>query len=76
MHIQAASKFGVYPNIQFNKKVVSSIWNTKTSKWDILISDGTSISANVVVSCVGGLHVPNTPEFEGKVIKSAENIKL
>ena len=76
MHIQAASKFGVYPNIQFNKKVVSSIWNTKTSKWDILISDGTSISANVVVSCVGGLHVPNTPEFEGKVIKAAENIKL
>lgn len=64
--MRVASMFGVYPNVQFNKKVVSCDWDGNISRWKVNTVDGTQYTANFVVSGTGLLHMPNVPNFKGK----------
>ena len=63
---EVASYFNVLPKIKFNTKVVCTTWQSKMGKWEIKLSDNSSIFANVLVTATGQLHVPNTPDFPGK----------
>ena len=61
----AASKFGVYPHIKFGKTVKRSWWDQKTAKWTVETTEGDQFTGNVLISGVGGLHVPKFPNFPG-----------
>lgn len=58
-----AKNYGLYEHIQFGKTVVSAtfydgLWLTK-------FSDGSTLSSQFLVSAIGQLHVPKTPEIAG-----------
>lgn len=59
-----ARKYDLYRSIQFGKKVIDIAHNGK--QWRVDFEDGASIKANYVISALGGLHVPNLPEIEGR----------
>ncbi|MEM9014593.1 MAG: NAD(P)/FAD-dependent oxidoreductase [Pseudomonadota bacterium] len=55
--------FDLYPDIEFGRHVLAL--NHDGERWIIAFKDGTTVTAGVVVSGLGGLHVPNIPEFDG-----------
>ena len=59
-----ARKYDLYRSIQFGKKVIDIVHNGK--QWRVDFEDGSSIKADYVISGLGGLHVPNMPEIEGR----------
>jgi len=73
---RAAVKFGLRPHLRFRSEVVSLRWESE--RWQVALKSGETVSANVVVAGLGGLHVPKHPEipgldvFPGKVMHSAE----
>uniref|UniRef100_A0A7S4I9N8 Uncharacterized protein n=1 Tax=Vannella robusta TaxID=1487602 RepID=A0A7S4I9N8_9EUKA len=73
-----ARKYNLYEHIQFNSEVISSTWDSESSKWNIMLQTGQKVEANVAVSGQGVLHVPNYPafpdlaKFEGKILHTAE----
>ena len=58
-----ARKYDLYRSIQFGKKVIDIVHTGE--QWRVDFEDGASIKADFVISGLGGLHVPNVPEFEG-----------
>ena len=58
-----ARKFDLYRSIQFGKKATAVVHDGK--RWRIDFEDGSSATADYVVSGLGGLHEPNVPAFEG-----------
>ncbi|XP_023329259.1 uncharacterized protein LOC111701982 [Eurytemora carolleeae] len=69
----AASKFGVYPHVQYEKHVSSATWDKKTNLWTVLTKDGSSYTANILISGCGGLHVPRFPDYKGMDLFKGES---
>jgi Flavin-binding monooxygenase-like len=72
-----AQHAGLYPHIQFNKKVISAQKITDTN-WEITASDGTAKQYNGVICCNGSLWQENMPTFQGNfegVIRHAKYFK-
>jgi len=63
-----AKNYGLYPHIQFGRSVVSTAFNDGV--WQTTFSDGAVISSQFLVSAIGQLHIPKTPD-----IKSASDFK-
>ncbi|KAJ6500897.1 hypothetical protein C8R45DRAFT_1210584 [Mycena sanguinolenta] len=67
--LRLASKYELYSNIIFNRKVVSAQWDMRTQKYDIITeeSDGTLIplTAAILVSAPGLLERPKFPDIPG-----------
>ncbi|HCQ82334.1 MAG: hypothetical protein CBD03_05780 [Rhizobiales bacterium TMED143] len=61
---ETAKKYGLLPHCAFNRTVTHASYENGT--WRIDFADGQTEFADVVVSAMGGLHVPQTPEFAGK----------
>jgi len=61
-----ASKRDIYKHIQFGKELVGAEWQEKESAWKIETRGGTSYNAKTFVSAIGQLHIPSTPNFNGK----------
>jgi len=72
-----ACKFGVFPHIKFGKTIKRNIWNQETHQWTLETSEGETLTANVVISGVGFLHVakyPNIPvmkQFKGQAFHTS-----
>jgi len=70
-----AKRYGVFDQICFNTTIESATWNA--DRWVLKDSNSTTFSANFVISALGGLHVPKTPDlpnkerFEGQVFHTA-----
>jgi len=60
-----ASRFGVYPRIQYGKRVSAATWDKAACLWRVEATDGTVATANVLISGAGALHVPRFPEYKG-----------
>jgi len=58
-----AKDYGLYPHIQFDRTVLSTAFNDGI--WTTLFADGTQIRSQFLVSAIGQLHVPKTPEIKG-----------
>jgi len=58
-----AKNYGLYDHIRFGKTVVSSTFHNRL--WRTEFSDGSAITSRFLVSAIGQLHVPKTPEIEG-----------
>lgn len=61
---QCARKYDLYRSIKF-QKTVSAIRHDG-GEWRIEFADGAVETADFVISGLGGLHVPNTPDIPGK----------
>jgi len=70
-------KYALTPYIRFNKEITQIRYDDATQLWNILTSDGGSVSARKVISGMGPLHKPVYPtlkgidSFEGKTFHSA-----
>ena len=55
--------YGLYDHIQFGRTVVSTVFND--GFWRTTFANGDVITSQFLVSAIGQLHVPKTPEIEG-----------
>ncbi|KAI1619258.1 hypothetical protein EDD37DRAFT_217336 [Exophiala viscosa] len=65
---KTSKKYQLEDHIQFNTRVVESIWNEQKSQWDIKVeSNGqiTETSADILVNAAGILNKWKWPEIEG-----------
>ena len=51
--------------IQFNTQITALVWDQEASHWRLTAADGRQFAAKVVVSGVGGLHLPKVPAIAG-----------
>ena len=70
-------KYGVEPHIRYRHEVQSAHWDDDRQLWELETSQG-PYTADVVVSGMGGLHIPSYPDipglddFQGEKFHSAE----
>lgn len=60
-----ARKYDLIPHIRFNQEVRELRFEKNSGRWRLETADGASEEFDVVVSGVGQLHNPSTPEIEG-----------
>ncbi|MEE3120297.1 MAG: NAD(P)/FAD-dependent oxidoreductase, partial [Pseudomonadota bacterium] len=59
-----AEKYGLLPHCAFNRTLTHTSY--ENGIWRLDFAEGASETADIVVSAMGGLHVPQTPDFKGK----------
>ena len=62
---RCVERYNLAPRIQLNTKFHEAIWNEQESLWEVRAGDNLCIRARVLVSGVGGLHVPSYPKLRG-----------
>ncbi|KAF8843419.1 FAD/NAD(P)-binding domain-containing protein [Paxillus ammoniavirescens] len=82
--IGLSKKYQLYPHLAFNTKVISAEWNSSANHYNLLVEDiptgkRTTSTAEILISAVGVLEMPNIPyemsgiqKFEGISFHSAE----
>ena len=60
-----ADKFNLRPNIQFNSRVKSAVYDEKANRWDVQLESGQRARAQFLVAAVGILSARYTPPFPG-----------
>lgn len=60
-----ADRFNLRPDIQFNTRVTSAVFNEDTNRWTVTLGDGSRVSAHHVVMATGSLSNARTPDFKG-----------
>jgi cation diffusion facilitator CzcD-associated flavoprotein CzcO len=74
---RTADKYGVTPHVRFRHELVEAAWDADAGLWRIETSNG-SLTADVLVSAVGGLSEPKLPaipgieRFQGAAFHSAQ----
>ncbi|HEX3981405.1 MAG TPA: NAD(P)-binding protein [Acidimicrobiales bacterium] len=67
---QCMHQFGVVDHVEFDTEVVGARWDETTLRWSVEVNDGEgsvrTIEANAVISAVGQLNRPSTPDFPGR----------
>jgi cation diffusion facilitator CzcD-associated flavoprotein CzcO len=61
---RCAEDFGVLPKIRFHSEVTDAEWDEGERRWRLGTADGT-LSADVLVSAMGGLSEPADPDIPG-----------
>ena len=59
-----ATKFNLYPHIQFKTKVTSATWRPEESLWKVVTNRGT-LKCRFLISACGALHKPVMPNISG-----------
>lgn len=62
---RCVERYGLAPYIRLNTRLREAAWNEKETTWDAVVGEGKRIHARVLVSGVGGLHVPSYPQING-----------
>jgi cyclohexanone monooxygenase len=60
-----AQRFDLYRHIQFDTRVTSVIWDDAARCWEVSTDQGDTVRAKWVITAVGCLSTPKTPEIEG-----------
>ncbi len=60
-----AARHGVLPHIRLNTALTEAVWDEAHLHWRTRTSSGETITARVIVSGMGALHVPHLPEIPG-----------
>ncbi|MFC6239241.1 flavin-containing monooxygenase [Longivirga aurantiaca] len=60
-----ADKLDLRPSIDFDTRVVSTVFDESTHRWTLATEDGRAYTAKYVVAATGILSVPYTPAIEG-----------
>ena len=59
-------KYGLRRYIVFNSLVDRAHWDDAECRWHVFTADGREFVAQFLISCVGALHIPSIPDFEGR----------
>jgi cation diffusion facilitator CzcD-associated flavoprotein CzcO len=62
---KVAADRGIDRKIVFDARVTELTWDETAKRWTLVTADGWRFTARVVVSAVGGLHVPKVPPLPG-----------
>ena len=74
---RVAARYGLAPHVRLGSEVTGAHFDERTAKWRLSTAAGEQDEADVLVSAVGALHVPNLPDiagldsFAGEVMHSA-----
>ena len=60
---KVARNYGLYAHLQFGKTVVSAVFHD--GMWITKFKDGNEIKSQFLVSAIGQLHIPKTPDIPG-----------
>ena len=60
---RVAREEGLYDLCRFGRTFASAAWDG--SRWQVSTTDGEAFAARVLVSGLGALHIPQTPDIEG-----------
>lgn len=60
-----AQRYGLMPYVRLNTAMCQAAWDETDSLWRVTTARGETIRARVLVSAVGGLHIPKYPEIKG-----------
>ena len=75
---ELTEKYRLRKKTRFNSELVSAKFDEKTQKWNLTLTNGDVLTTDVVVTALGQLNRPKTPEikgqndFEGAIFHSAE----
>lgn len=58
-------RFGLEPHLRFGTPIESATWDDDTSTWHLRSHSGEEFTADVLVSGLGQLNVPNIPDIPG-----------
>ena len=61
---RVADEYGIPPHIRFGHEMLESAWNDELKLWEIQTSAG-SLTAEILISGMGGLSEPAVPKLEG-----------
>lgn len=61
-----ADRFGVRQHCHFNSEITDCRYDDKAHTWTLTKKDGSTHTADVLVSGLGQLNIPSIPEFKGK----------
>ena len=70
-----AKRYGILEQITFNTTIESAAW--QSDRWELTDSNDVTFSSKYVISALGGLHIPKTPDltnkesFEGQIFHTA-----
>lgn len=62
---RCADKYGLRPHIRLGQEVTSARFDEAANRWRLTTGAGEHDTADVLVSAIGALHVPNYPDIEG-----------
>jgi cyclohexanone monooxygenase len=60
-----ADRFNLRTDIQFNTRVVSTVFNEDLNRWTVTLDDGARVTAHYVIMATGSLSNARTPDFKG-----------
>lgn len=59
-------KYRVEQNIKFRTEITAMVWDPTRNRWHLTTATGKRFTATVVISAMGGLHVPSTANISGR----------
>ena len=62
---RCATRYGLWPHIRLGREIDEARFDETTARWHLTTGAGQRDTANVVISAVGALHIPNMPEIDG-----------
>ncbi|HEY2548173.1 MAG TPA: NAD(P)/FAD-dependent oxidoreductase, partial [Candidatus Acidoferrum sp.] len=62
---RCAERYDLAPHIRLNTRFHEAVWDEAEGVWHAAAGEGMRIRARVLVSGVGGLHVPQYPKLKG-----------
>jgi cyclohexanone monooxygenase len=60
-----ADKFKLWPDMQFETRVISAVFNETTNRWDVGTDRGDAFSAQFLITAAGCLSASRVPDFKG-----------
>jgi cation diffusion facilitator CzcD-associated flavoprotein CzcO len=63
---QLVTGFGLSAYLKLNTEAVSAVWDTDKKQWTITTRDGQVTHAGAMISALGQLNRPMTPQFDGQ----------
>ncbi len=60
-----ADRYGLRPDLQFDTRVLSAIYDDARQIWTISTDDGKSVTARYFIMATGTLSIANKPKFKG-----------
>ena len=63
--VQCVDKYRLGPHLQFDTEIVEATFDEEAGRWVLVTDGGETVTARVVVSGVGGLVDPSSPDIKG-----------
>jgi cyclohexanone monooxygenase len=62
---EVAERFGVLPHVRLGNGVTRAVWDEASASWTLTLEDGSTLTADIVVSAIGMFNELAYPDIEG-----------